>query len=423
MTTFDLFHFSGFNILLVAIGASILISMWLPRFIRNVEPASSFLILVLGAFVFSLVPNMPETIDPVEAPSFWEATSELAVISALFGAGLRIDTKITLGGLGPTLRLLLIAMPLTIGAVMLVGWGVAGLSLGVAIVMGAALAPTDPVLAGDLQVGPPQEGREHPARFILTTEAGLNDGLAFPFVYLGLLVVLSGFAPQTWGVEWLGRDVLYRIVVGLLAGAAMGWALGKMIFDFPRNNPLADKGAGIIGMAVLLLSYGCTQLIGGYGFIAAFVAGVVLRRQEAEHNFHRKLHDFSEALEHALTVFLLFLLGGSLPQVLSYLTWQLALISVILVFLIRPVVGWLSLAGSGMEPGPRALISFYGVRGIGSIYYVAFACTHSENEGARELWATTALTILLSTFVHGLSSGFADQYLSRNEEQPAKQEE
>jgi len=419
MTTFDLFHFSSFNILLAAIGVSVVLSMWLPRFSKNGEPASSCLIIVLGAAVFSLLPGMPATIDPVEVPEFWELTAELAVISALFGAGLRIDTKVSLGGLGPTIRLLLIAMPLTIGALALVGWGIAGLSLGVAILMGAALAPTDPVLAGDLQVGPPQEGREHPVRYTLTTEAGMNDGLAFPFIYLGLLVVLSGFAPQSWGAEWLMRDVLYRISLGFVSGAVIGWALGKLIFHFPSNNPLADKGAGIIGIAVLLLSYGCTQLIGGYGFIAAFISAVFLRRQEAEHAFHRKLHDFSEAVEHALSVFLLFLLGGSLPQVFSYLTWQLALIAVILVFVIRPIAGWLSLTGRKMDPGPRALISFYGVRGIGSIYYVAFACTHSDNAGAEQLWATTALTILLSTVVHGLSSGFVDRYLSRSEKAPS----
>ena len=106
------------------------------------------------------------------------------------------------------MRLLVIAMPLTVAAIALLGWALAGLTVAGAVMLGAVLSPTDPVLAGDVQVGPPLEGREHPVRFTLTAEAGLNDGLAFPFVYLGLIIAAQGTNPWEWLVDWLLRDVL-----------------------------------------------------------------------------------------------------------------------------------------------------------------------------------------------------------------------
>lgn len=411
------FEFSSYHFALVAIGACILLSYWLPRFFREQEPAASALILTSGAAVFGLVPAMPLPLSPLESSEFWEVTSELAVISALFGAGLRIDTALDFSRLVPTLRLLVIAMPVTILAVAVAGWGIAGFSLAGALVLGAILAPTDPVLAGDLQVGPPQEGREHPVRYTLTTEAGLNDGLAFPFLYLGALVAAEGLVPGSWGLRWLLWDVGYRIVVGVAGGMAVGWLIGRLVFVFPANNRLADKGAGVIAIAAVLFCYGATELVEGYGFISAFVAGTMIRRIESDHAFHRKLHDFSEAAEHVLAALLLFLLGGVLPQLLARLTLPLAVISLLLIFVIRPVAGWTSLLGTSATGGNRGLISFYGVRGIGSIYYVAYASTHLDLPEEDQLWVVTAFCILSSTLVHGLTAGVVDRWLSVREEQ------
>ncbi|MBE3638149.1 cation:proton antiporter domain-containing protein, partial [Mangrovicoccus algicola] len=151
--------------------------------------------------------------DPRQTPLPWELMSEMTVIVALFGAGMRIDRLGPWRRWRPTWRLLGIAMPLTIAAAAWLGSGLVGFTLAGAILLGAVLAPTDPVLASDVQVGPPQQGREHPVRFALTTEAGLNDGLAFPFVYLGLLVAAEGLSPVARETGWLVQDVLYRTVV------------------------------------------------------------------------------------------------------------------------------------------------------------------------------------------------------------------
>ena len=190
------------HVLMAAMGVAAILAYWLPRFVSRREPAASGILIILGALAFSFLPGIPTVPDPRTEPGIWEITSELAVIIALFGTGLRIDDISSWRRWSPTVRLLAVAMPLTILAVAALGVWLAGMTLAGAILLGAVLAPTDPVLAGDVQVGPPLEGGEHPVRFTLTTEAALNDGLAFPFVYLGLIVAAQGFAPGEWGLTW-----------------------------------------------------------------------------------------------------------------------------------------------------------------------------------------------------------------------------
>ncbi len=399
------FSLNSYHVAMAAVGAGIILAYWVPRFFSGREPAASALLILLGMLAFAVVPGMPEGIDPRSAPRLWELISELAVIVALFGSGIRIDNLSNYKRWKPTLRLLVVLMPLTIGAVALLGWWLAGMTLASALLLGAVLAPTDPVLAGDVQVGPPTEGGEHPVRFSLTTEAGLNDGLAFPFVYLALIVAAEGFAPQQWGVEWLLRDVVYRIVVGTAAGAAAGWLLGKILFALPRGNPLADTGAGVVALAGVLFCYGAAELVEGYGFIAVFVAGLTLRRSEQDHHFHGQLHGFSEAIEHSLTALLLILIGGAFPLLWPQLGWHHIALSLLLLLVIRPVGGWLSLAGTDLRGRERIVVAAYGVRGIGSIYYLGFATSHGDIADADQMWAIVAFTILASTLIHGLTAG------------------
>ncbi|QYU69179.1 cation:proton antiporter [Leptolyngbya sp. 15MV] len=390
-----MFGFDWYHALLAGVGAAIIVSYWLPRFVSGREPAASALLVLTGMGAFAL-PGMPAPPDPLTYPAAWEVVAELCVIIGLFGTGLRIDRLVGYARWRPTLRLLALAMPLTVGALALFGWAFAGMTLAGALLLGAVLSPTDPVLAGDVAVGPPQEGGEHPVRYALTTEAGLNDGLAFPFVHLGILVAGAGALTIDLAGEWLLRDVLWRIGVGAVGGVAIGWLLGRIMFDWPRDNALARTQSGVIAFAGVLVAYGLTELAEGYGFIAAFVGGVVLRREETHDRFHKRLHDFSESLEHALTAVLLVALGAALPSLWPYLDWQHALIALALVFAIRPLTAWASLAGSGLAGRERMVVAFYGVRGIGSVYYLAYA-THIDRAGrrlsalrerrARGLWA------------------------------------
>ncbi|GGG72460.1 cation transporter [Salipiger pallidus] len=401
------FAFETYHLQLTFLGMVIILCYWLPRLVSRKEPVAAPLILIFSGGAAFLFPEFAPLSDPISAPAIWEHISEMAVIVALFGAGMRIDEIGSWRLWRPATRLLIIAMPLTIIAVAILGAGLVGLSLASAILLGAVLAPTDPVLASDVQVGPPHKGGERPVRFALTTEAGLNDGLAFPFVYLALFVAAEGMAPTSWGLEWVGIDVVYKVVVGGLVGWAGGRMLGLVLFNIPRNAALAETGSGVIALAGVFLCYGSSELVEGYGFIAVAVMGFTLRRIEKEHDFHRRLHDFSEAIEHGLTALLLVAFGSVLPLLLADLSWTHVAVALGLILGIRPLAGWISLSGTGLSTGERLVVAVYGVRGVGSIYYLAYAVSHGEIEQQAELWSVVAVVVLFSTMLHGFTVGHA----------------
>ncbi|MEM7688993.1 MAG: cation:proton antiporter [Pseudomonadota bacterium] len=393
------FGLDPYHIALATIGFGIIISHWLPRFISCREPAASALLIGSGALIFALVPGMPQIVDPIAKGGYWSAASEIVVIIALFGTGLRIDRALDWQRWRPAMALLAVAMPLTIAA--LTGIGLAlGLSLAAAVLLGACLAPTDPVLAAELQVGPPSQGDEHPVKFALTSEAGLNDALAFPFVYAAILLASGSFA---WG-DFLGFYVLYKIAVGCVIGAALGWVLGKIMFAVPRDQPLSQTGSAVVALAGTFATYGISELAEGYGFLAVFVAAIVLRREEEDHEFHRALHDFSEAIESALLSILLIALGGAIPLFWPLMSLELVVAAALALLVVRPVFGWIALLGCGLERRERAAVAFYGVRGLGSIFYLAYAAQAAEFEGLETLWALVALVIAGSTLLHGLTA-------------------
>jgi sodium/hydrogen antiporter len=187
---------------------------------RAFSPAMVY--LVLGVAAAGLVrPLGVDWLDPVEDAHLIERLAEFAVIVALFGAGLKLDRPLRWHEWASTARLILVVMPLTIGAVAAFGTAAMGLSLGAAVILGAVLAPTDPVLASDVQVGPPGEEQEPEPQFAVTSEAGFNDGFAFPFVLLGVFIAAEG--GTEWLPEWLAADVAYAITVGIGLGAAAGY--------------------------------------------------------------------------------------------------------------------------------------------------------------------------------------------------------
>ena len=406
------FGFAPIHVLMAAAGAAIFVAYLLPRIIFRRTASSSALLMILGAVIFNFVPGMPVVPDPTKSPAIWEITSEIVVIVVLFSTGLRIDNVSSWKRWSPTVRLLVIAMPLTVAAIAFLGWAVAGMTLAGAVLLGAVLSPTDPVLAGDVQVGPPLEGKEHPVRFTLTAEAGLNDGLAFPFVYLGLILAAQGSDPSSWFADWLLRDVIYRIVVGTAVGALVGMLLGRSLFSSWGSSAIEKSGPGVLALGAVLLCYGVVELAEGYGFIGAFTAGLMCRRVQEKHHFHKRLHAFSEAIEHVLTAFLLLLLGGILPALWPVLDWRHSLIAFGLLLAIRPLVGWVSLWRTGMPSGDRLLVGFFGVRGIGSIYYVGYATGHVEFVNEDQIWALVAYTIFASAVLHGATSFFVDRYAS-----------
>ena len=266
------------------------------------------------------------------------------------------------------------------------------------------LAPTDPVLASDVQVGPPHEPEEDEVRFSLTSEAGLNDGLAFPFVNLAVAMALHGAAPGSpWTLEWLAVDVAWKIAAGLVVGLLVGQGLGLLIFHYVEHPRLPEAGDNLVALGIPLLAYGLTELAHGYGFLAVFVAALALRRWERSHHYRGRLHEFAEQIERLLMMILLVLFGGAVAGgLLEPLTWPAALVGLACLLLVRPFAGLVGLAGSGHRLDERAAISFFGIRGIGSFYYLAYAYNTAEFGAEAEfLFAVVGFVVLASIVLHG----------------------
>jgi NhaP-type Na+/H+ or K+/H+ antiporter len=407
------------DIVFALVGVGALLAGILPRVVERRPLSMPIAFLALGLLVFGLPLGLPDA-DPLAHPSLTEHLTEVGVIVALMGAGLKIDRPLGWRRWSSTWRLLAIAMPLTIASMALLGWWWAGLVPATALLLGGALAPTDPVLASDVQVGEPtdEEDSEDEVRFALTSEAGLNDGLAFPFVYAAIAMATVGAAPGGWLADWVLEDVLYKGVVGVVGGALIGKLLGKLFFRVRSETfRLSHHSEGFLALAATFLAYGIVEVAGGYGFLAVFVAARAIRSAERSHDYHQVLHDFAEQTERLLTVLLLLLLGGAVVSgLLAPLTWPAALTGLALIFLIRPLTGWLSLRGAPGYNAEHWVIASFGIRGIGSFYYLAYAMTHAQFEGADLVWATVGFVVIVSVVLHGVLATPVMQMLDRANE-------
>ena len=370
--------------------------------------SASLIYLGLGIAAATMIDLLDvRWIDPLTEATLIEHLAELALIVALFGTGLKLERALDRHTWKSVARLLGIVMPLTIAAVALFGNVVMGLSLGAAIILGAALAPTDPVLAGDVGVGPPGDEDEREPHVALTAEAGLNDGLAFPFVFLGAYVAAEG--GSGWIGEWLVADVVYAVLAGTGTGigAAGGYLIAWSIVRLRERRLMTDALDGWIAVAAVLLVYGVAEIAGSYGFLAAFAAGIAFRNYEHGHEINRRVHDGAEVVEKFCELGLILLLG-SLVTVsgLGEVGWAGWLLVPVLLFVIRPLATAVAFVGSSTKPAERAFIGWFGVRGIGSLYYVAVALGLGilSVDESRSLFWTVAACVVVSIVVHGVTA-------------------
>lgn len=375
--------------------------------------------LLLGPALLSVL-----VIDPLRQSRLLEVLAEVAVLISLFSAGVKMPVPVTLIRWGTSLRLAWLAMALTVGLVALFAVTALHMPWGAGILLGAILAPTDPVLATDVQVR--HAGDKEPLRFALTCEAGMNDGSAFPFVMLGLS--LLGLH-ETGGIGgWLLRDVLWGTAAAILIGVAGGTAMGLAGVRLRRREPRHEMLDDLLGLGLGALVYGLCLLAQAWGFLAVFFAGVALRQTElrligaprdrhglrnaAPHLAHLassashpmtvsgETLQFKEHLERLSELALVLLLGGAVSNALwqGHDWWP----AVFLLLVARPASVLLSLHGSAAPRRLRAMSAWFGVRGIGSIYYLMFAINQGLPAAlAQQLVNITLLTILLSIVLHG----------------------
>jgi NhaP-type Na+/H+ or K+/H+ antiporter len=389
-------------------GAATFAAALLPRVLDRAPVSMPMVFLGAGALAFTAIGPLPDP-DPIAHAAVTTHLTELCVIISLTGAGLALNRGIGLRRWSTTWRLLGITMPLSVLAIGLLGWGVLGLGAAASLLLAAALAPTDPVLAGEVQVGEPTEDRESDedeARFALTSEAGLNDGLAFPFTHAAVAVSLVGAAPAAWLPTWFAVDLLWRLSVGVGIGLLTGWLLGKLFFSAPSDRfRLAEHAEGFVALAITFLAYGATELAEGYGFVAVFVCACTIRAAERHHGYHRVLHQYVEQLERMLTVLIIFLLGGAaVTGLLAGTGWRDLLVAAVVLLVVRPLGGLIALARGKTGPRERVVISFFGVRGVGSLFYVAYALDAGDFADPGTIWRVVGLVVIGSILVHGVSA-------------------
>ena len=385
--------------------------------------------LAVGLLVGPTVLNVFH-FNPLKESALLEVLTEVAVLISLFSAGIKMPVPVSFARWRTPILLATVSMAVSVGLVAAFAWYFLGLPLGAGVLLGAILAPTDPVLATDVQIRHP--GDRDQLRFTLTCEAGMNDGSAFPFVMLGMgLLGLHELGDS--GLHWALVDVLWAtaagIAIGVISGAALGH-LGWKLRSVPNEHTLMDDflGLGLIGVV-----YGLSLLVSAWGFLAVFFAAVALRQTElklagaGQDSLNRPQPDhikpeaenacpdneppptvsggslvFKEHLERLSELMLVLLIGGTL--FLDSWSWRAVWLALFLFMVARPVSVLASLLLTRTSWPLRGMVGWFGVRGIGSLYYLMYAIQHGLPEDlAMELIQLTLIAVSLSILVHGTS--------------------
>ncbi len=368
--------------------------------------------------------------NPLKESALLEMLTEGAVLISLFSAGVKMPVPVSFAHWRAPILLATVSMAVSVGLVATFAYYLLGMPLGAGVLLGAILAPTDPVLATDVQIRHP--GDRDQLRFTLTCEAGMNDGSAFPFVMLGMgLLGLHDLGE--FGLRWALVDVLWATVVGIAIGVISGSALARLgwkLRSAPHEHKLMDDflGLGLIGVV-----YGLSVLVNAWGFLAVFFAAVALRQTELkladagrdspdQPQPDRLLPEaatlnsdimpaptvsggsliFKEHLERLSELMLILLIGGTL--FLDSWSWRAVGLALFLFMVARPVSVLASLLGTRTSWPIRGMVGWFGVRGIGSLYYLMYAIQHGlSKEMALELIQLTLIAVSLSILVHGTS--------------------
>lgn len=395
---------------ITVIGFAALGMAWMPSITEKTRISYSVIFVVLGVLLYTIFDSFPSPVPAAPGNgSYAVHITEIMVIISLMGTGLKIDQPFTFRSWSTPFRLVIVTMILCIGIVTALGILTLDFTLPSALLLGAALAPTDPVLAADVQVGPPLEKSQDNTRFSLTAEAGLNDGMAFPFTWLAIIIALANESiSEADLIRWIYYDVVYRIVVGVAVGFLVGRVIAWFILDLPKRKSFLKTRDGFVAISATLLVYGITELAHGYGFIAVFVTAITIRNYEIHHKYHLMLHSFTDQVERILLAVVLILFGGMLVSgALDYLTWKMAWFGIAFVFIIRPLTGYIALIGSDLHIKEKLAISFFGIKGIGSFYYLAFAVSVTPFQHINELWSLVTFVVLLSVVIHGSTAAFS----------------
>jgi NhaP-type Na+/H+ or K+/H+ antiporter len=418
-----------FAIWALIIGA-LLITMALSGTALKRLPLSTAMLYLVAGFGLGPAGLALMSPDPLSYSATLELVTEVAVLISLFAVGLKLGLPFSHKSWRLPVRLAVISMTITVALIAGVAMLGLGLSPGAAILLGAILAPTDPVLASDIQVI--EAGDRDRLRFSLTGEGGLNDGAAFPFVMLGL-GLLGHHDLGTGGWRWLAIDVIWAIGGGLLIGGALGTVIGRLVVYLRSRHQESVGLDEFLALGLIALTYGLALLSHTYGFLAVFAAGLALQRvkerpaeiptptvlesglqskeakealavdsEHASAYMMQEVRGFNEQLERIAEVAIVLVVGAMLSY--TYLHPSAIWFVAVVFLVVRPISVRLGLLGAPVSRDQRIMISWFGIRGIGSIYYLMYAINHGLTGAvAEEVIALTLTMVAVSIVVHGIS--------------------
>ncbi|UMZ14950.1 cation:proton antiporter [Pseudomonas sp. MPFS] len=432
----------SFTIWVAVLGTVLLILALTSSYLRWLPITTSVVCLALGVLIGPGGVGLLQ-LDIRQAADWMENLTEVALLFSLFVSGLKLRLPladrswwVAFGLAGPVLGLGILGVALVLHVLLDLDWSFA-------LLLGAILAPTDPVLASMVQVNDAQDHDR--VRFGLSGEAGLNDGVAFAFVILGVLLLKQDSAPQRWMADWLLYSLLWAIPAGLLCGYGLGHGLGRLTLRLRTRH--ADSSVSpndYLSFALIALAYVAAELVHGYGFLSVFAAGLGLRQAEvhassaghppAEHlvqpvvgHLHgdprQSVHgdvqaleerqvaagimlgdmlSFGSLVERAMEVFIVTLLGVVLP---AHWDGRALLLGALLFLVVRPLSVLAMPWGALLDRHQRLLLGWFGIRGIGSLYYLFYALNHQLEPAQATLSIQLTLSVVaLSILVHGLST-------------------
>ncbi|MFM2312785.1 MAG: hypothetical protein RLZZ04_2061 [Cyanobacteriota bacterium] len=411
MDTYVLILFvTGLLLLVVTLGSG-----WIERLPLSYALIYLLVGIFLGQYGVGLIKLRPDA-------EFLQRLTEFVVIVSVYSCGLKMNRPLTLKAWRSPIRLLGLLMPMAILLMALIDRWFLGMGWGAAILLGAILAPTDPVLASEVQLTHVEDRDE--LRFALTSEGGLNDALAFPFVYFGIYA-LKDNNWSNWFKNWVVVDIIWAIAAGLVMGAVVAKSISWLDRHLQSQRPAEDTLKDFLTISIILLTYSLTELINGYGFVAVFVAGLILRNiyQRQSHRDNDPLREkhlsqleFIEQIEKLLEIVTILIVGSILlvEPMVKY-AGQSLLIAGLLFLVIRPLCVWLSMLGSRLPTATLGLMSWFGIRGVGSLYYLTYAMGEGlKGETAEQIAWITLTTIVFSVILHGISATPLMKWYERN---------
>jgi len=399
--------------------------------LQRLPVTPAIIYLAVGLLVGPTVLNLFH-FNPLKESALLEVLTEVVVLISLFSAGVKMPVPVSFARWRAPILLASVSMAVSVGLVAAFAYTLLGLPLGAGVLLGAILAPTDPVLATDVQTRHP--GDRDRLRFTLTCEAGMNDGSAFPFVMLGM-GLLGLHELGEFGLRWALVDVLWATVAGVAIGVASGAALAHLARKLRGNPPRHKLMDDFLGLGLIAVVYGLSVWVDAWGFLAVFFAAVALRQTElklAGTDLDRVDPDqpragriepdaanegldneppptvsagslvFKEHLERLSELVLVLLIGGTL--FLDSWSWRAVGLALFLFMVARPVSVFVGLLGTRTSWPIRGMAGWFGVRGIGSLYYLMYAIQHGLPEDlALDLIQLTLIAVSLSILVHGTS--------------------